>query len=158
MLLFVPCVRAYVDVLIATCVPVTVCRYRERVRELNELFALHDGVNIPAGARDRAKQSTLPLQLRVLTRLSCNSLPSPWALQPPHPRGGFLASLVVLSQESRVTRLLHVRCACSRSPSSVHAGSLWTSTSVYRHYSRARCTERRAPAEEKDDEEDDGVS
>ena len=77
MLLFVRCVCAlYVDLLIATCVPVFAGTYRERVRELNELFALHDGVNIPAGARDRAKQSTLPLhvQLRVLTRLSCNSL------------------------------------------------------------------------------------
>ena len=49
MLLFVRCECAlYVDLLIATCV--SVCRYRERVRELNELFALHDGVNIPAGA------------------------------------------------------------------------------------------------------------
>ena len=51
MLLSVRCVCAlYVDLLIATCVPVFAGTYRERVRELNELFALHHGVNIPAGA------------------------------------------------------------------------------------------------------------
>ena len=51
MLLFVPCVcAAYVDSLIATCVPVFAGTHRERVRELNELFALHHGVDIPAGA------------------------------------------------------------------------------------------------------------
>ena len=43
MLLFVPCVCEDVDVLIATCVPV--CAGTRR-----ELFALHSGVNIPAGA------------------------------------------------------------------------------------------------------------
>jgi hypothetical protein len=42
MLLFVPCVCADVDVLIATCVPVCAGTIRE-------LFALHGGVNIPAG-------------------------------------------------------------------------------------------------------------
>ena len=52
MLLFVRCVCALyvnVDLLIATCVPVFAGARRERVRELNELFALHGGVNIPAG-------------------------------------------------------------------------------------------------------------
>ena len=32
---------------------------------------------------------------------------------------------------------------------------MWSRTSVCRHYSRARCTKRRAPAEEKDEENDD---
>ena len=52
MLLFVPCVCADVDVLIATCVPVCsgTVRVNARVRELNELLGLYDGVNIPAGA------------------------------------------------------------------------------------------------------------
>ena len=36
----------YVDLLIATCVPVFAGTHRERVRELNELFALHDGVSL----------------------------------------------------------------------------------------------------------------
>ena len=39
----------------------------------------------------------------------------------PHPRGGFLPALVVRTQESRVTHLLHVY-ACFRSTSFVHAG------------------------------------
>ena len=39
-----------------------------------------------------------------------------------HPLGGFICFLVVCLQQSRVTRLHHVRCTCFRSTSSVHAG------------------------------------
>ena len=64
----------------------------------------------------------------------------------------FVFSLVVRLQdpESRVTRLLQVDVLRAR------WRWTWTRTSVYRHYSRARCTGRRAPAEEnsKDDREE----
>ena len=107
----------------------SVCRYRERVRELNELFALHDGVDIPAGALTRPcepqhSSSSASCSHKVF---SCNS---PWALRPHHARGGFLASLVVVRRphESRA-RLHNVRCACFRSTSSVHVGWMWSRTS-----------------------------
>ena len=121
LLTFVPCVCAYVGVLIATSVPVcagTVNAYANWTSSL--LFTM---VLISLQVRETVRSRALFLCSFVFSQgVFCNSLPSPWALQPHHPRGGFLASLVARLHESRVTRLLHVRCACFRSTPSVHAG------------------------------------
>ena len=93
------------------------------------------------------------MQLRVLSGRSlatrcrrpgpCNPAPSSsWRL-PCFPCSPF-AGVTSHAPASCEVRLLQVDVLRVR--------WMWTRTSVYRHYSRVRCTGRRAPAEEKDEE------
>ena len=129
----------YVDLLIATCVPVFAGSHRERVRELNELFALHDGGSLQVRETVRSRALFLcsfVFSLGVFLQLAAIALDTATH----HPRPPCFTCRQSAGATSHASGSCEVRLL---QVDVLRARWMWTRTSVYRHCSRARCTGRR---------------